>query len=140
MQTQQNLRSTNHPARKTTKYNKIPTNGRRKNRITSSSTLLKVDAEANLGEEDEEDEEEEEIDYERQVQTQQQQQHGEINIEDEDDDDDDDEEEDLELYNLNRNSKKLAQHSKKQTEELNTFVRVPLKKTKSQEQRETQRT
>lgn len=105
--------------------------------------MLKVDAEANI--EDDEDEEEDveedlELDYEKQVKRQQSTDVIIGEVEDDDDDDCDEEEEDLELYNLNRNSKKLAKQPKKETENLKTFVRVPLKKGLQTEQQETQRT
>ncbi|XP_061392688.1 nucleoplasmin-like protein ANO39 [Musca vetustissima] len=117
-------RSSNQAARKAIRYNKVPTNNRRRNRITSSSTLLKVDAEANIDDEDIEDDEEEEATveyydeeedeeeiYERDMQQCQTQ----TPILAEDDDGDD------------RQTKLSPQGSEEQ--ELHTFVRVPLKKT-----------
>lgn len=121
-------RSSNHPARKTIRYNKIPTNNRRRNRITSSSTLLKVDAEAHLEDElDDEDEEDEEDDiYEREVTTQTSPEDESENLTEMDD-------LDLQLdkntkINFDRKQKRPSSNKQQQPHELTTFVRVPLKK------------
>lgn len=126
-------RSSNQATRKTIRYNKVPTNNRRRNRITSSSTLLKIDAEANLEDEEEDDEDYEEEDeediYERELPPTVD------NVED-----------DLEVVDKNttiqigkkqRKSPKTNVKSKEldqqlaEEREMNTFVRVPLKKSRS---------
>lgn len=111
------------------RYNKIPSNaGKRRNRITSSSTLLKIDGE-NYVEDEEEDEEDEiddveeghnyEIDYESK-----------FNIGYEEDQHDSD----IEYYNRNKandsnlRKTKLKTLRKRDTPELQTVIRVPNRK------------
>ncbi|XP_061398661.1 furin-like protease 2, partial [Musca vetustissima] len=115
----------NQAARKAIRYNKVPTNNRRRNRITSSSTLLKVDAEANIDDEDIEDDEEEEATVE---------------YYDEEEDEEEIYERDLQQCptqtptlaeddDVNDRQTKLSHSGATEEQELHTFVRVPLKKT-----------
>ncbi|XP_075157350.1 furin-like protease 2 isoform X2 [Haematobia irritans] len=151
-------RSSNQAARKTIRYNKVPTNSRRRNRITSSSSLLKVDAEANIEDEDEEDEdyeedEEEEVFMSRDISRpisgprsqndHLMQQQKEENV---------DESDDLEVFDRNvkinmgkkqRNKSKTTHQKHKEENELNTFVKLPMRKSTSRSsspEEKTQRT
>uniref|UniRef100_A0A1B0AQK3 Furin-like cysteine-rich domain-containing protein n=1 Tax=Glossina palpalis gambiensis TaxID=67801 RepID=A0A1B0AQK3_9MUSC len=124
-------RSSNQPPRKMIRYNKIPTTaGKRRNRITSSSTLLKIDGENYVEDEEEEEDDENddieeghnyEIDYESR-----------FNIAY---DEKDQHDSDIEYYNRNNKKNdtnvrktKLKTLRKRDTPELQTVIRVPNKK------------
>uniref|UniRef100_A0A1A9W1G1 Uncharacterized protein n=1 Tax=Glossina brevipalpis TaxID=37001 RepID=A0A1A9W1G1_9MUSC len=136
-------RSSNHPPRKMIRYNKIPTTtGKRRNRITSSSTLLKIDADNYVEDEEDEDEEEEDDvigdleevhDYE--IETEELQ--GKLtksNMAYEEDHYDNQHDSDVEYYNRNVKKgpnirkTKLKTLRPKESQELQTFIRVPNKK------------
>ncbi|XP_059222311.1 furin-like protease 2 isoform X2 [Stomoxys calcitrans] len=132
-------RSSNQAVRKTIRYNKVPTNSRRRNRITSASTLLKVDAEANLEDEEEEEDDYEEEDEDEVYERDLQQQNQNSKNKEEDDDNENEEQDDLDLFDKNmkmhmgkkqRRTMAVRQQHKEENE-LNTFVRVPLKKSSS---------
>uniref|UniRef100_A0A1A9VBT7 Furin-like cysteine-rich domain-containing protein n=1 Tax=Glossina austeni TaxID=7395 RepID=A0A1A9VBT7_GLOAU len=123
-------RSSNPPPRKMIRYNKIPSNaGKRRNRISSSSTLLKIDGE-NYVEDEEEDEEEDEIDDVEEGHNYEIDYESKFNIAYEEDQHDSD----IEYYNRNKandsnvRKTKLKTLRKRDTPELQTVIRVPNRK------------